>query len=321
MDAPLAKPVPVEDATAHAAVLAWLAVGPAARTPTENMMMWMSAYAVPCGQLCCFSDKCGSIECAWCFSRLTSRPLRPRYICLGCPLARDEEPADWCAACLADTTLLHEHDLFLCIDERGAHTPVRRPVPIARAVPLRLHHLPTLPLDPAHTECDICCDLFTEENPPSTVPGCPGHGGVRPYVCTACLLRMLTDTYHAPCFYVPIAGADVAEPDRLPSSYAPCRTCTQTRRQSVLRADLTQGVNAALRAWEAAAATEARAAWRAASEAAVTTLLVQPLQLEEGTTPSPAALLQALRVALRTLHPQSDVRKLVDEVIHDAHRV
>ena len=68
------------------AVLDWQnATLPNSYPPTENMMVRIKNYDVPCHRLCCLSEDCAAIKCDGCRCTLTTFPPLDRYECIECP--------------------------------------------------------------------------------------------------------------------------------------------------------------------------------------------------------------------------------------------
>lgn len=208
---------------------------------SKSMMTWMCAYDVPCGRACCFSSNCGSIGCSGCGELLTRLPMPDRFQCMECPVGDpnalfDPRP-EFCASCFHSPGVLHHHTQFLQVDGRGRHSGVVRTVGVGIQTALTEADLPVVPLSALSTpgvdqECRICCDVFSEEEPPTSEVGCV-HGHADASLNPRTLGLTLNNCYmHAPCrlqgyvgrnLHLFCAPLDPAAPRSLPLLCDVCR--------------------------------------------------------------------------------------------------
>ena len=202
----------------------------------------------------------------------------------------------------------HEHDVFLRVDARGAHTVVRRGGALVSAS--RAWGAADVPLQPwpaalAEAEACWCGDDFSAENPPAATPFCPRQHArhflppeEHPKTLIAMHASCLLESYAAGHANVvlSVGGREVSS----------CATCAFEDKVAAISADFAAGFAATAAAWVAAAAA-CEDAPAAAAAAAFDALHVR---VDGATSWTWDAFVAATLAALVALHPQRLYRQL-----------
>jgi hypothetical protein len=151
------------------------------REPTKNMMIWMKFYDNICERTCCHSTDCGSIKCSGCLTYLTGIPPQSRYQCIECeilpPETLNNPRPELCSNCFYSKTVLHHHQKFLLVNEKGLHTIERRTTGLSTQSKLVIDDFHKIIKIQDDSICQVCYDYFSEENPAVAYPGCKyAHG-------------------------------------------------------------------------------------------------------------------------------------------------
>jgi len=149
------------------------------RDPTSNMMIWMKHYDKICNKFCCISIDCGSIKCSGCLTYLTGYPPSIRYQCIECEILPPETVHDSrpevCEKCFINPNLLHQHSKWLKIDEKGNHSIEIRTFGVAELKEVTKADFPIV--ENVNTDCAICSEKFSSNNPAVCKPGCINKHG------------------------------------------------------------------------------------------------------------------------------------------------
>eukprot|EP00697_Spironema_sp_BW2_P001863 gnl/Spiro4/12498_TR6606_c0_g1_i1.p1 gnl/Spiro4/12498_TR6606_c0_g1~~gnl/Spiro4/12498_TR6606_c0_g1_i1.p1 ORF type:complete len:355 (+),score=42.72 gnl/Spiro4/12498_TR6606_c0_g1_i1:48-1112(+) len=144
-------------------------------SPSENMMTYQRYYETPCARICCWASRCAQIQCSQCRTILSCIPPAARYVCMECPLetkAERQKCPELCAACFANSLVLHEHTTWLLVDPLGHHSVAMRRVGLGVRQSLTSAHFPRISSWHPDSECAFCCSPFTADDPPVASPGC-----------------------------------------------------------------------------------------------------------------------------------------------------
>ncbi len=155
------------------------------REPTKNMMIWMRYYEKNCKKICCHSIDCGSIRCYGCMKYLSGAPPKKRFQCIECEILPPETLNDprpvFCEDCFDNENILHNHNQWLKVDEKGIHSIVLRIVGFSELKEINKLDFPILNKEEYFNNedktCAICTDIFTKDDPPNSYPGCTFYHG------------------------------------------------------------------------------------------------------------------------------------------------